>query len=61
MGERIGRTAGFVFSLLLDDLTSRNGTRDSLGEMGCGPLEGGVKGGFRGLELTSFPVERYAC
>lgn len=57
MGERIGRTAGFVFSLLLDDLTSRTGTRDSLGEMGFGPLEGGVKRGFRGVELISFPAE----
>lgn len=50
-----------MFSLLLDDLTSRTGTRDSLGEMGCGPLEGGVKCGFKGVELTSFPAERYAC
>lgn len=61
VGERIGKTTGLAFSLLLDDLTSGTGTRDSLGEMGFGPREGEAKCCFRGVELTSLPAERCAC
>lgn len=61
VGERRGKTAGFAFSLLLDDLTSGTGTRDSLGEMGFGPWEGGVKCCCRGVELAYLPAERCTC
>lgn len=61
MGERTGRTAGWAFSLLLDDLTSEIGTCDSLREMGFEPSVGEIECCFRVVELTSLPAKRCDC
>lgn len=61
MGERTERTAGWAFSLLLDDLTSGIGTCNSTGEMGFEPSEGKIECCFRVVKLTSLPAERYDC
>lgn len=61
VGEGIGRTAGWAFSLLLDDLTPGVCTCDSLGERGSGPSEEGIKCCFMVVKLTSLPAKRCAC